>query len=207
MTKRLISVLLAVLAVFTMTATAFAATPRLEEVDYEGRGIVEVDFRRNVQYKNLKVTVTDAAGVTVTARVLEKDNDDLSFRVPQAKPGKYTFAISGVRSGRSGEYETVTGEFRIPSRDPLIREIEYDREDRELELEFAKRVQYKNLKVTITDETGKTYRCRIEDRDCKELELKVRGLKRGQKYTVTLSGIRARGETAYSTVVSVFKVK
>ena len=207
MKKKLLSLLLVIAAICSMTVTAFAATPIIDEVEYEGRGIVEVEFKKNVQYKNLKVKVTDAAGVTQTAVVVEKDKDELSFLVPDARPGKYTFRISGIRSGKSGAYETVTGEFRIPDWDPLFKDIEYDRSDKELELEFAKKVQYKNVKVVVTDENGKTYRCTIEEKSNREMELKVSGLKKGQKYTVTVTGIRPADAPAYGTIVGVFKVK
>lgn len=206
MKKRIISLLLVLITVFCIPAYAFAATPVIKEVDYEGAGRVEVDFTGKVQYKNLKVTVTGPDGKTVTAKVTEKDSDDLTFVIANAKPGvTYSFKISGIRSGKSGNYQSVKSSVRIPSVDPLIREIEYDRGDKELEIEFVKRVQYKNLKVTITDANGKTVSSKISEKNSRELELSVKNLTKGATYKVTISGIRPSGSENYLTITGTFR--
>ena len=208
MKKRIISMLLLLVLVFSLPAYAFAASPVIKEAEYEGGGCVEVDFTGKVQYKNLKVTVKGADGVTRTAKVTEKDDDDLTFVIPNVKPGeKYSFTIRGIRAGKTGAYQSVSGTVRVPNWDPLIKEIEYDKKDRELEIDFVKRVQYKNLKVTVTDASGKSYSCRIDEKNSRELELVVKGMKAGMKYTVSISGIRAAGSTAYTTISGTFRFK
>ena len=152
MKKRMITLVLALAMILSLSVNVFAAAPVVEKTEYEGRGYVEVEFTKKVQYKNVKVTVKNAAGKVMTAVITEKDSDDLTFRVSGVKPGaKYTYTISGVRAGRTGKYQSVTGSFKVPKWDPLIKDIDYDAEDKELEVEFVKRVQYKNLKVTLKD--------------------------------------------------------
>ena len=120
---------------------------------------MEVDFKRNVQYKNAKVYVKDSSGKSYKASIKKRDSDDLTFYVKSIKAGKkYTYTISGVRAGRSGSYKKVSGKFSVPAKNKVsIKSIDYDHDDRELEVEFARKVQYKSTKVSVKDSTGKSY--------------------------------------------------
>ena len=205
MKRRLTALLLTIIAVLSIPAYAFAAAPGIKKTEYEGAGYVEVDFTAKVRYKNVKVFVKGPDGKEKAAVVTEKDGDDLTFRITDAKPGKkYTYTISGVRVGKSGAFQSVTGSFRVPKWDPLIKEIDYDAKDRELEIEFIKRVQYKNLKVIITDANGKNLRCGVDERTAKDIDLYVKGMKKGEKYHISLSGIRTAGQKSYGTISGMF---
>lgn len=206
--KKLVSVILLLVLAFSLSIGAFAAAPVIKETEYEGAGRVEVDFTTRVQYKNLKVTVKGPDGVSKTAKVVDKDNDDLTFVIPNAKPGqKYSFKISGIRAGKTGDYKSVSGTVKVPNWDPLMKEVEYDRHDKELEIDFVKRVEYKNLKVKVTDASGKSYTCKIDEKNSRELELVVKGLKAGKTYTVTISGVRPISGGSYQTISGSFRVK
>lgn len=102
---------------YTSVSGSFVAPvvskPSIKSVEYEGRGHVEVDFYARVQYKNAKVTVTDASGKTYKAKITEKDRDDLTIKVTGIQPGKhYAFTISRIRAYGTGQYRSVTGSFR-----------------------------------------------------------------------------------------------
>ena len=150
MKKRILSLLMALVLILSLPTFAFAATPVVKKAEYEGAGLVDLDFTTKVQYKKLKVKVKGPDGKTVTAAIVEKDSDDLTFRIPNAVPGKkYTYTVSGIRAGRSGAYQTIKGSIRVPTWDPLFKDIEYDKIDNELDLDFVSRVRYKNLKVVV----------------------------------------------------------
>lgn len=206
MKKSMIALLLAAVLLVLSAAEALASAPHVSKTDYEGNGVVEVDFSsRRVQYKNARVVVKDAAGNRLAAKILEKDNDDISFRVTGFKAGaKYTYTISGVRAGKSGSYGTVKGSFRTPADTPEIKKVEYDRRDRELEVEFATRVQFKGLKVVVKDADGNTLKTGKPEKGTDDVEVKVRGMNPGQKYTVTVSGVRVKGKGGYITVSKTF---
>lgn len=105
--KKLISLLTAVFALLTLTA--LADTPGVESVEYLGNGRVEIEFLRDVQYSGLTVTAADADGNPVNVTILETDDDELELRLENVQPQtRYTITVSGVRSGNSGEYETLT---------------------------------------------------------------------------------------------------
>lgn len=89
---------------------------RIEEVDYEGNGRVEVEFEGKVKYKNLKLTVKDDRGASYKTSIRKRDNDELDFVIAKVKKGrKYTFTISGVKPRSGGSYGTVKGSVVVPA--------------------------------------------------------------------------------------------
>lgn len=207
MKKRFAAMILAFAILLGIAVPVMAASPETLKAEYEGRGYVEVEFKTKVQYKNASVTVTDPEGKALAVRITEKDDDDITFHVDGLKPStKYTFTVSGVRKGRSGAYGTVSGTFKTPRSELSVKEAEYDPRDGELDLDFYGRVQYKNPRVVIKDAAGRTCSCRITERDRDGMEIAVKGLASG-KYTVKISGIRLKGDTAYTSITASFRVK
>ena len=207
MKKRFAAMILAFAILLGIAVPVMAASPETLKAEYEGRGYVEVEFKTKVQYKNASVTVTDPEGKALAVRITEKDDNDITFHVDGLKPStKYTFTVSGVRKGRSGAYGTVSGTFKTPRSELSVKEAEYDPRDGELDLDFYGRVQYKNPRVVIKDAAGRTCSCRITERDRDGMEIAVKGLASG-KYTVKISGIRLKGDTAYTSITASFRVK
>ena len=207
MMKRFVTAVLALVLLLCMSVPVMAASPEVVKAEYEGRGYVEVEFKTRVQYKNVSVTVKDPSGNALTVKITDKDDDDITFRVKDLKPAtKYSFSISGIRKGRSGSYGTVTGTFKTPKTELSVRKAEYDRKDGELDLDFYGLVQYKKPKAVIKDAEGRTYSCKISELDRSEMEIIVKGLEPG-KYTVTISGIRLKGDTTYTSIRTSFRVK
>ncbi len=118
------------------------------------------------------------------------------------------FTLEGrtlIMSGASGKYGTVSGTFRTPPDRLHFKELDYDRRDKEVEIDFSQPVQYKNVKVTVKDAAGKSYTAKITEKSSRELEVYVKGLKAGKTYTVTVSGVRGKGTTdKYGTVSGSF---
>ena len=205
MKKRWISLILALAMLAALAVPAIAATPIIKKTEYQGRGYVEVDFMEKVSYQNPKVTVSDAAGNTYTAKITERDSADLTFRISGIRSNtRYTYRISGVRSRVSGTAIGVIDSFKTPVTELAIREVDYSARDRELEIEFYGLVQYKNPKVTVRDTAGRTYTAVIVEKESRELEVRVAGLVKGRKYTVSVSGLRLRGGSQYTSVSKKF---
>ena len=116
--KRLLASMLAFAMAFStlLVMPVSAAAPQKKSIKYEGYGKVELEFRSKVQWKNAKVTVKDSTGKTYSVKILNKDNDEIEFKILQFKQGqKYTCTVSGVRQGRSGSYGKVSGSVTIPT--------------------------------------------------------------------------------------------
>ena len=187
--KKIFALLL--IALLVASVPVFAAQDDSIRVEYDGYGRVEVDFRKNVRYSDAKVEVKDPSGAVLPALIMDLDEDDLDFVVENLVPGEtYSFSFTGVSYRASGE--TVPGgSFRVPGEGEVtIKKIDYDRDDRELEIEFVGRVEYADLIVTIEDANGKAYDANVCEKDRDSVELRVNGLERGTEYTVTVSGVR-----------------
>lgn len=205
MRNKLIAMLLTVTLLAMALSSAMAAAPKVKGTGYEGNGVVEVEFRtENVRYKCVKVVVKNAAGKALPVKILELDDDEITFKVSGFKAGaKYCYTVSGVRAGKSGSYGSVRGCFRVPAK-PMIKKAAYDRKDREIEVDFAAKVQYKNLEVTVKDAKGNAVKVKGLEKDDDDLDVKVPDLIAGEKYTVTVKGVRAKGQGSYITLRKTF---
>ena len=206
MKKRMTAMLLVSVLLVLCAVPALAVAPKVEKTEYEGNGVVEVDFSASkVTYKNPAVAVKDADGRKLTAKITHKDDDDLTFKVSGIKAGtRYTYTITGVRKGSSGTYGKVKGSFTTPSEKPAITKVKYDKADKELEIDFATKVQFKNLKVTVKDKAGNKLTVKKIEKGDDDLEVRVAGMKKGGKYTVTVSGVRVKGVGKYIKVSKSF---
>lgn len=184
--------------------TALAA-PEIESVEVKNNGRIEVEFHRDVRYKNATVSLKDAGGNSVPARITKKDDDELTFKPDALIEGmRYTFTLSGIRARGDSAYTSVTGSFVAPTiSKPSIKSVEYEGRGR-FEVDFYARVQYKRAKVTVVDESGKSYKARITEKDRDDMTVRVTGLKPGGRYAFTISGIRAYGVGRYGSITGTF---
>ena len=200
--SRLLALMLLAVLLFSSVVSSALAAPALRGVDYEGKGRFEVDFRSRIKFKNLKITVKDSSGKKYTAKIVDKDDDDLEFRILNYKPGKtYTFTLSGIRKVGEKKYYTVTGKAKIPAAPKGIplKEVEYDAKDRELSVEFDAKVEWKNPKLKVSD-GKKTFTGIVKSRTLTDIEVVTKKLTPGARYTITLSGIRLKGTEKYRTI-------
>ena len=82
--------------------------------------------------------------------------------------------------------------------------MKYDKADKALEIDFATKVQFKNLKVTVKDKAGNKLTVKKIEKGDDDLEVRVAGMKKGGKYTVTVSGVRVKGVGKYIKVSKSF---
>lgn len=193
--------------VFAMTAAVpVLASPRIREAEYEGYGRVEVEFKTDVRYKNVKVTVKDTAGKAYSTKIRNKDEDDLTFEIKNYKKGvTYKYIITGVKQKNEKNYGQVSGKIAIPaaSAAPRTKKVEYDRHDNEVEFDFTTAVQWKSPKVTISD-GKKNYVVKILEKDSGGIEVRVKKLTKGARYNYKITGVRVKGNQTYKTVTGTF---
>lgn len=113
--KIITSSVIACLSFTTAALPTFASAPTIEEVKYEGSGRVEVEFRHDVDYHKSRVTVKDSSGKSYRVSILDRDDDELVFKIREYKKGKkYSFKITGIRKEHTKSYKTVKGSVSIP---------------------------------------------------------------------------------------------
>lgn len=109
------SLVLAMLLTVGATPTfAASGAPGVEDVEYKGKGVVEVDFYGDVKYKRAKITVKDNKGKKYKARILKRDDDDIKFKIKKYKTGRnYKITISGVKKIGAKKYGKVRTKVKI----------------------------------------------------------------------------------------------
>lgn len=204
--RTLLCMILIMMWVMAAAIPAMAA-PRVEEAQYQGYGKVEVDFASDVKFKNVKVTLKDNKGAEYSAANIKRiDSDSMAFTIRNYKKGRtYTYTISGIKRSADKNYGTVKGTVQIPAatQAPIVKEVDYDSDDLEVEIEFKSYVQFKNPKVTVTT-NRKNYAVRIVKKGNDSITIKVKKLILGRKHNFTVSGIRVRGNTTYTKVKGSF---
>ena len=197
--KKIFAIVLVVMALLNVSVFADGAV--IEKTEYEGMGVVEVDFAYDVQYDNLAVTVQDQNGLDYEVTIWERDDDDLLFKVTGILPDlEYTYAITGVRYGASGSFGAVSGTFSVPANEgTAIRQVEYDAEDREIEVEFFGRVNLRDAEAVITDYDGNEYEVKLREKEYDGFDARVSGLRRGERYTIKVTGT-FDGETTETAI-------
>lgn len=199
MNKKIALIIAAALLSLVMLVAAVAEgfNSDIKRSEYEGNGVVEVDFIRDVRYDNPQLTVTDSTGVSVPAVIINTDDDDIKFRIENPVPGEtYDYNFSGISSRRGGEAIAAGGSVRVPLEgEVVIRKVQYDR-DGEIEIDFSGTVQYGDVKAAVSSLLGGEFEVVITEKDRDSIEGYVKGLEYGGIYTLTVTGV---GTTELST--------
>lgn len=198
--KSLVSIALAALIILSVTAFAelTAYEPPIENVTYEGAGIVEIELIRDVKYTQPSITVVkvveddELPDVEIEAEFIKLDDDDLEFRLINAEPDTvYEFTVTGVTERRSGDEITLNAQFTTPAEgDIAIAHVDYDRDDKEMEVEFVGKVSYDSPTVTVITADGERIEARVTEMDRDSIDVRLsKKLRLGDEYTVVVTGV------------------
>lgn len=90
-----------------------SATVKIDNVDYES-GILNVEFKDKVKWKNPTVSVTGESG-SYAAKISDTGPDSCEIEIKGLEGGKdYTFVLGGVAPRTGGKYSSVKGYFDTP---------------------------------------------------------------------------------------------
>lgn len=76
-----------------------------------------------------------------------------------------------------------------------------------VEVDFWDDVEYRNVKVTVKDTSGKKYKASIYELDDDELKFNIKKYKSGKTYKFTISGVRAEFTSKFGKVKGTVKIK
>ncbi len=76
-----------------------------------------------------------------------------------------------------------------------------------VEVSFLEDAEYRNVKVTVRDTSGKRYKASIYGIDDDELKFRIKKCKAGKTYKFTISGVRAEFTSKFGKVKGTFRVK
>ena len=215
---------LTALCVLASSSTVFAATAKYTattkntskitvnsvKYDYDDSDDdIEIDFSSKIKLKvNAKATVKDSTGKTYKTYIEDRDNNEIDLDVTNLKPNKkYTVTITGIKKVSAKKYGTLTIKFSIPKAPAnLVKEVDYDSEDKEVDFSFRNNVSYKNVKVVITNTSDtKTYTTKITEKDNDDLCVRVKGLTYGKTYKYKITGVTNKANGSTKTLTGTFQ--
>lgn len=191
------------------TKTTSNISVKSVEYDYDDSDdSIDIDFSTRIKLKsNAKASVKDDSGKTYKTFIEESDSNEIDLDVASLKAGKnYTVTVTGIKMATESKYGTLTIKFSIPKESTnLVKDVDFDQEDNEVTFDFNKKVKYNNTKVTITNESGsKTYKATIIERENDELSVRVKGLKEGNTYKYSITGVTDKSSGSSKTLTGSF---
>ena len=202
-----VSAALALMLTCAAPGLSALAAGSIRNTEYSGDGRVEIEFDSSVSYDELKVSVSDAEGGERTVSVLEKGSDELVFAIMDYKAGQtYTYTIEGIKVKDDANSVKLSGDITIPSSYGVVpvKEVVYDQDSHQVEIEFDTRVEWETPTVVITNGSYNMV-TGIDEYEDSEIEVSVEELSKGATYKYTISGVRARNSKgAFGTVSGEF---
>ena len=202
-----VSAALALMLTCAAPGLSALAAGSIRNTEYSGDGRVEIEFDSSVSYDELKVSVSDAEGAQRTVSVLEKGSDELVFAIMDYKAGQtYTYTIEGIKVKNDAKSVKLSGDITIPSSYGVVpvKEVVYDQDSHQVEIEFDTRVEWETPTVVITNGSYNMV-TGIDEYEDSEIEVSVEELSKGATYKYTISGVRARNSKgAFGTVSGEF---
>jgi hypothetical protein len=202
-----VSAALALMLTCAAPGLSALAAGSIRNTEYSGDGRVEIEFDSSVSYDDLKVSVSDAQGGQKTVSVLEKGSDELVFAIMDYKAGQtYTYTIEGVKVKNDAKSVKLSGDITIPASYGAVpvKEVVYDQDSHQVEIEFDTRVEWETPTVVITNGSYNMV-TGIDEYEDSEIEVSVEELSKGATYKYTISGVRARNSKgAFGTVSGEF---
>ncbi|WP_455716452.1 hypothetical protein [Anaerosporobacter sp.] len=191
------------------TKTTSKINVKSVEYDYDDTDdSIEIDFSNKIKLKSsAKASVKDSSGKTYKTFIEESDNNEIDLDVANLKAGKkYTVTINGIKNANASKYGTLTINFSIPKASTnLVKDVEFDNEDKEVSFDFRNNVKYNNVKVTITNTKGtKTYKTTVVEKDNDELTVRVNGLTEGKTYKYTITGVTEKASGSSKKLTGTF---
>ena len=87
----------------------------------------------------------------------------------------------------------------------MVRSVEYDGEDRQVDFEFKGNVKWSGDPEVSIERNGKEYSRGIIERDNDGLEVSVKRLDYGAKYSYKITGVASADGGSYKTVKGSFR--
>ena len=186
--------------------------------DDDNKNIVDVHFKTRVMWdENASISLTDSSGKSYSAKIIEKDDDDLEIYVEGIKDGtNYTANIQGIKGYDDSSYtnlkvtfETKKQQTKSSTKSSLkVKDVDFDREDKEVSFDFDKNIKAKSgAYIIIKDSNGNAYSSKNSRIICDEDDIELfldKNLKQGKKYTYEINGVKESTSNSYQTIKGSF---
>ena len=183
---------------------------KVVKVTCTASGKLNVSFKGKVKYSDtVKATITDAEGKEVDCQIKKKNKASMQISVKGlVKDQKYTLTIEGVIAKNTSEPATITKTFTAKGMKTACKASKVTVAKKKfITIKVKGNVYYKDATVTVVDEDGNNLEAKIVKKAKGNIKVQVKGLEKGKKYTVTITGVKAKKEKNYSSITKTFVVK
>ena len=165
-----------------------AKSQEVGKVTCTSSGKVNVSFKQKVTYTDvLKAVITDANGGEMPCKILKKNKNLMSVSVSGLVKGQ-TYTLTGMKTqNKVGKTQVTDGKFVI--------------------LKMNSAAFYKDATVSVTDSQGNACDAKIVKKAKGNLKVMIAGMKKGEKYTITINGIKTKKEKSYSSITKSVTIK
>lgn len=173
-------------------------------------GKLNISFKQNVSYTDgLMATITDTSGMEISCKILKKNKKLLSVSASGLAEGQtYTLTITGVVGAGTSEAVVISKEFiakgmkiKGSAGSACVEGKKF------VVLKMNGAVLYQDATVTVTDSKGNACDAKIVKKSGGTVKIQINGMKKGETYTVTVYGIRAKKDKNFGSITKTVTVK
>ena len=177
-------------------------------------GKINVSFSTAVEWsEDASALLIDEQQNEIPVQIAKKANRSVVVKGSGMTKGKaYTLSISGLKAKGTAEYGTVTAEFKAKKLKCKVKAKKIAKKvtvkaKNTIIVKCKGKVQTKDVTVQVTDSNNQVYEAKMTGESKGNIKIKVSGLKKGQKYTVTVTGIKTKKEANYASISTTFVTK
>lgn len=173
-------------------------------------GKVNISFKQKVTYTDaLKAVIKDEDGNEIACKISKKNKSLLTVSVSGlVKDQKYTVVIEGILGKDSTEAVVVNKTFTAKGMKTQSKVGKASVEKKKfVVLKMKSSAYYKDATVTVKDADGKDCDAKIVKKAKGNVKVQINGMKKGQKYTITINGIKTKKEKNFGSITKTVTVK
>lgn len=173
-------------------------------------GRINVSFKEKVEYTDsVKVTLLDEDGEEVACEIVQKNKKLMGISTSGlVKDQKYTLTIQGVLVDNASESGDITTSFVAKGMKTACKVSKVTVSKKKfVTMKMKSSAYYKDAEVVVKDEDGNVIEAKIVKKSKGNIKIQVSGLEKGEKYTVTVTGVKTKKEKNYSSITKTFTAK
>ncbi len=208
-------------AVYTVTRAAKKQKPtdsqkvqakaqEVGKVTCTSAGKVNISFKQKVTYTDaLKATIKDGNGKEISCKISKKNKSLLTVSVSGLVKGqKYTLEIEGILGKDSAQAVEIKKVFTAKGMKTQSKVGKATVEaEKFVVLKMKSAAYYKDATVSAVDADGKACDAKIVKKAKGNVKVHITGMKKGNKYTITINGIKTKKEKNYGSITKTVTVK
>lgn len=192
------------------TETTTSTEVNIAKITCTASGKLNVSFGQNVTYtETLNAIITDNSGKKIECSISAKSRRKLTVSVKGLIKGQnYNLTIEGIANYNSNKFAAVSKTFTAKGMKTACSAEKVSMAKKNVIILHTKSAAYyKDAAVEVKDADGNILSATIIKKAKGNIKIKVDGLEKGKKYTVTVNGVKTKKENNFSSITKTFTAK